>query len=286
MFTDNWSLEYNGDKVKNGQLKAKDVAKYIAAIDDFMNVISIHAYGKETNINIDVSGFRGNSFDIDFALQVVNIGAGAIFSTASPQDLISLATDCIKACLHLKGQPPIETTKNTVNNTIDIKNNYGQSQIFHIETLNVIADTTGAKSLETFIREPLLQGIESVTVKSTQHNISACVAANEADYYKPINLNMPLFKNSIKTGLVIESPSFKDGNKWRFSDGQSSFYAEITDPVFLKAVDSGEERFGKNDILTVEMDIIQYKSISGLKIEKVVTKVLEHQLAQHQHQMF
>ena len=74
MFTDNWSLEYNGDKVKNGQLKAKDVAKYIAAIDDFMNVISIHAYGKETNINIDVSGFRGNSFDIDFALQARRLG--------------------------------------------------------------------------------------------------------------------------------------------------------------------------------------------------------------------
>lgn len=286
MFTDNWSLEYSGDKVKHGQLKAKDVAKYIAAIDDFMNMISNHAYGKETNINIDVSGFRANSFDIDFALQVINIGAGVIFSTASPQDLILLATDCIKACLHLQGLPPLEATKNTVNNTIDIKNNYGQSQIFHIETLNVIADTTGAKSLETFIREPLLQGIESVTVKSNKHNISACVAANEADYYKPIDLNMPLFKNSIKTGLVIESPSFKDGNKWRFSDGQSSFYAEITDPVFLKAVDSGEERFGKNDILTVEMDIIQFKSISGLKVEKVVTRVLEHQLAQYQHQMF
>lgn len=280
------SLEYHGNKVAHGQLRAKEVAKYILAIDEFMGVTAKHAYGKQVELTFDVSGFRNESFDIDFVLQVVNLGANAMFATASPKDLILLATDCIKACIHLQGQQPSEIRKDTVNKSVQVTNQQGDTQIFHIETINVIADPKAANSLDSFIREPLAKGLEVVKVKSSLHKVEASAAANESDYFKPIDFETPLFTNSIKTGLVIESPSFKDGNKWKFCDGQSSFYAEIMDVDFLKRVDSGEERFGKNDILLVEMDVIQTQSPTCLKIEKIITKVIDHQFAQKQQNMF
>lgn len=64
-------------------------------------------------------------------------------------------------------------------------------------------------------------------------------------------------------GLILEGPVFKEGNKWRFYDGQNSFYAEIEDREFLEQVNAGK-RFGKGDILRADVRIRQRQS--GMKI--------------------
>lgn len=282
---DKLSLEYYGSTVENGQLKAKDVARYILALDEFMSIVAREAYGKGTSLDMDVSGFRGESFDIDFALQVIGVSSGAIFCTSSPKDLITLATDSIKVCIHLAGKQPKECTPDRVDNTVKIENSNGSTQIFHIQTLNVISVPKASNSLETFVREPLSKGLSSMKLKSSVFGVNTEVAANDADYFKPLDFEVPLSKNSITTGLTIESPSFKDGNKWRFNDGQSSFYAELICMDFLESVDKGE-RFGKGDLLYVDMDIIQTKTHQGLKIEKIITKVKDHKESSKQQEMF
>jgi len=75
--------------------------------------------------------------------------------------------------------------------------------------------------------------------------------------------------------LQIESAVFREGNKWRFSDGGSAFYAEIADEDFLARVDAGE-RFGKLDVLLVDLQSIQSITDSGLKIRHIITSVHEH----------
>jgi len=76
--------------------------------------------------------------------------------------------------------------------------------------------------------------------------------------------------------LQIESAVFKDDNKWRFSDGSTPFFAEIADQRFLARINSGDERFGKGDVLIVDLRRIQSISDSGLKLEYVIDKVNEH----------
>ena len=66
---------------------------------------------------------------------------------------------------------------------------------------------------------------------------------------------------------------------------EKDFYAEITDREFIDTVDKGE-RFGKGDLLIVEMEIIQTKTPQGLKIEKLITKVTDHKEAPQQKGMF
>jgi hypothetical protein len=78
------------------------------------------------------------------------------------------------------------------------------------------------------------------------------------------------------TLLQIESAVFKDGNKWRFTDGTNAFYAEISDPIFTAKIESGEERFGKGDVLHVNLQKVQTVSDSGLKSDYKILKVLEH----------
>jgi len=75
--------------------------------------------------------------------------------------------------------------------------------------------------------------------------------------------------------LQIESASFRDGNKWRFSEGAAPFHAEIEDAAFLLRVDEGE-RFGKMDMLLVDLKRIQSATDTGLKIRHAITRVHEH----------
>jgi hypothetical protein len=77
--------------------------------------------------------------------------------------------------------------------------------------------------------------------------------------------------------LNLISPSFEDGNKWRFSTKDSKFFATIKDTAFLSKVDSGQELFGKGDILKVKMLVKQSETGDfQIKNEHEIIKVLEH----------
>jgi hypothetical protein len=76
--------------------------------------------------------------------------------------------------------------------------------------------------------------------------------------------------------LQIESAVFKEGNKWRFTDGSRSFHAAIEDASFLARVETGVERFGKNDILIVDLRQLQYAINGELKSEYQVVSVRDH----------
>ncbi len=83
-------------------------------------------------------------------------------------------------------------------------------------------------------------------------------------------------ENELTMVLMIESPSFKKANKWKFNTGGNSFFASINDLVFLDKVDSGEELFGKGDYLTAIVAAKQLMTDSGLKMEYAILKVIRH----------
>jgi hypothetical protein len=71
--------------------------------------------------------------------------------------------------------------------------------------------------------------------------------------------------------------AFTEGNKWRFSDGETTFYAAIEDVQFVARVDLGTERFAKNDMLRVRLRTRQTRGTDGdLHTERTVLQVLEH----------
>ncbi|SAK99384.1 hypothetical protein AWB76_07708 [Caballeronia temeraria] len=73
----------------------------------------------------------------------------------------------------------------------------------------------------------------------------------------------------------MESVVFKDGNKWRVHDGQYPFFAALDDEEFLTKVNDGE-RFGKGDVLVVDLRQIQTIEAGALKTEYQIVKVHEH----------
>ena len=99
----------------------------------------------------------------------------------------------------------------------------------------------------------------------------------------------PIFpiKNVNKCIVTIETAAFKDKAKWRIKIGeQVSVFAAISDEKFLAAIDSGEERFGKGDVLLVLLEAEQTLSGGKIMVSYNITQVLEHKTSAEQLSLF
>ena len=76
--------------------------------------------------------------------------------------------------------------------------------------------------------------------------------------------------------LSIASVVFREGNKWRLSDGENTFYATIEDEAFLARMRQGSVSFRSGDMLRCRMEVTQVRRGGRLHTERRVLEVLEH----------
>lgn len=274
------SLEYKGENADLGRMNSYQVAESIVAFSDYLTIIAKNIYGEKIELKTEIQGIRGESFDIDFYLAIGSFAVQTASFFSSPigfNEYFEFIKDTIKIWLHLKGEPPKEiVTRNDHNVTIE--NRDGQVININKNVINIIADSKAGKAVEQFISKPLESGIAELSIKSPKLKDETIINKNQATYFKQIGIETPLTESEVKMGLQIESPTFKEGNKWRFYDGQNSFFADIQDENFLKKVNLGIERFGKGDTLMVILRIKQSSTLGNLSLERSVVEVLDHQV--------
>ena len=273
---DELTLSYHGPLVEEGRMNAYDVASYIIAFSDFCGVISRKAYGEKIELKTEIQGFRNNSFDIDFLFQIAGITYTLFTATpASSKDFIALIKDSISAWIHLNGKEPKAISK-TNNGQFQIENQNGEIKYFSANVVNIISNPTAGKAVEQFIKKPMENDIAYVCIDSKSANESTKIEKEFSESFVPLNLEKTETQNEIRMSLLIETPTFKDGNKWKFFDGQSSFYADIIDEEFIAKVNDGHERFGKGDELIAIVRLVQTSINDSLKMERTIVKVFEH----------
>jgi hypothetical protein len=87
--------------------------------------------------------------------------------------------------------------------------------------------------------------------------------------------------------LQIVSLSFKEDNKWRLWDGNSSSFYAIEDKNFLTDIDQHSGTFGKDDTLKCKIrEVVRLNREGELKTEQSIVKVLEHRRAEKQTRLF
>ncbi|MDI4089827.1 hypothetical protein QK428_10850 [Pseudomonas aeruginosa] len=142
-------------------------------------------------------------------------------------------------------------------------------------------------ALEGVLKPLESEGIDTFAVtdlKQTKRFIE--VTKQERVYFKtPEPEAEPLSDDEFDVNLQIVSISFQDGNKWRFSDGASVFYADMLDESFAAQVAASAASFTKGDILKVRLRRIQSLSGESFKTDYSVLKVLEHRKAAAQLRM-
>ncbi|MDR1276982.1 MAG: hypothetical protein LBL72_11495 [Candidatus Accumulibacter sp.] len=284
-----FSIKYDGPALTFHQMDVRELAPALFALSELIEQSNKIMFPEGPDVRINVQGnFKSGSFGIDLIVvqdvvhQIVSILSGSE-ATATANLLailggIGLVAQTASGGLikWLKGRKP---------GTIRFEDNKTVFEIVEAEVVEVFeADLIAG---ELYKSRVVRQALRNVIKPLGQEGIETFHCVRDEEITVITKSEVPAFEMSAddvdivsdalneNVLLQIESAVFKDANKWRFHDGAASFYAQITDDDFIGKINTGE-RFGKGDMLVVDLRRIQSVTDNGLKLEYQVEKVKEH----------
>lgn len=286
-----FSIKYDGPALASHQMDVRELAPALIALSEMLEQANKAAFPDAAEVRVSVQGnFKGGSFGVDLiavqsvAQQIVSIFSGPeataaanLFAILGGVGLLG-SGGLIGVIKWLKGRKP---------SAIRFE---GDKTIFELRTSETVesfeVDLVAGKLYQSrIVRQSLAKVIKpleregvDVFACGRDGDTEAVVSKSDVPWFEMAASEADVVSDTIGEAVLlqIESAVFKDDNKWRFSDGATSFYAEIGDEDFLARINSGDERFGKGDVLVVDLRRVQSISDSGLKLEYTVVKVREH----------
>ncbi len=276
-------LKYLGPAVEEGLMDVYQASANMIAFSEFMVVAAKAAYGEKIEARAEVAGFGRGSFITHLVFSFAGPIA-TIISAATPDHLLRITNDAFHIWKHLRGYPA-KTIEQTDGQMVNVTNNDGDIVQVRIESLQIVFNEKATDAAGQFVRAQLSNsGFDGLKVESDK-GVVAEVDQDDANSFRAVVTSESITDTAMDVTLILEAPVFKDGNKWRFSDGQTSFYADIVDREFMARVDAGE-LFGKGDWLRVSLRLVQDRSGAKITTERTVLKVYEHRRGMDQNKLF
>ena len=288
-----FSIKYDGPALATHEMDVRELAPALIALSALLEEANRAAFPSSDEVRVSVSGnFKGGSFGVDLiavqsmADQLVTLFSGPTATAAanlagilSGVGLIGAAGGGLIGVIKwLNGRKP------TAIRTEGDKTMFELRLEESIETFEVDL-VTGRLNQSRLVRQALARVLKplerdgvDVFACGRSGATEAVITKEELAAFEFAASDSVVVSDTVveKVLLQIESAVFKEDNKWRFHDGSASFFAEIADPAFLALIESGAQRFGKRDVLIVDLRRIQSITDNGLKLEYIVERVREH----------
>lgn len=294
-------IVYDGPALENNEMTVKDLAPALIALSDVIDSSNSVVNGGRAEVEISVkASFKTGCFGIELAVvQSIVQNIIDVVSSEHVKDgvaVLSLLGFTVKDGVETGARSLLQLIKWVSGRKIKkiIANDKETSVIiideeeYEVENtvLELFKNVGIRRNLEKVIYEPLRKdGIDSFActdLKGTKPQFFI-VGKDESESFKAPQVDDDLIgEQIIETSLHMLSVAFQQNNKWRFSDGLNSFYAEIQDTDFLKKVQKNEIGFRKDDILKVSLKREQWLTDAGIKTEYTILKILERRSAARQ----
>ncbi|CAN7679625.1 hypothetical protein LJR039_005444 [Pseudorhodoferax sp. LjRoot39] len=286
-----FSIKYDGPALVTHQMDVRELAPALIGLSELLEHANKAAFPDAAPVRINVQGtFKGGSFGVDL-IAVQNIGQQIMSMLSGPGATSAANLFGILSGLGLLGGGGligvIRWLRGRKPTAIRLE---GDSAVFElqmtesVETMEV--DLVAGRLYQSkVVRQALAKVVKPLerdgidVFASGREGVAETVITKEdVPSFEQAAADAEIVSDTLSAGVLLqlESPVFKDKNKWRFNDGATSFFAELADPEFVRAVELGEERFGKGDVLVVDLRRVQSIVDAGLRLEYVVVKVHEH----------
>jgi len=297
-------IKYDGPALEDNEMDIKELAPSLIAVADLFEEANMILNRGTTKITVSVKGsFKSGSFGIDFSViqdiyqQVIQFfNRDGIVTAAIILQLLGFdALSISKGLLHLikkigkRKIKSIKTDKNEREVSIIVTNDNGALE--EIKTPKnvflLFRNYKIRKAVEQIISDPLSKdGINKFVIVDSDESKSVEIKKADKDLYYAPDIEDELLGETVTNAfLQIVSLSFKKDNKWRFSRGESTFFATLEDKDFLEQIENNEARFSKDDILQVRLRIKEYLTDRGISTEYFIEQVIEHRSASRQLQL-
>ncbi|HIC7209733.1 TPA: hypothetical protein ACW2VG_002368 [Burkholderia stabilis] len=281
-----FNVVYDGPALAEHRMDVRDLAPALIAIADLFSSANKALNGEHTEVRIEVSGsFKAGSFHSELifvqslASQIRDLFAGPGASAFSNALAILGALGIVGGggliglIRTLRGRKPYRTEPDGTK----VKIWTSEHEFFIVDEAIVRLHRNRAVriSLQKVLSPLERDGIVSFGIvrgDTVELEIERDELVTFASSDDPGEVATDTIVHKM---LQLESVVFKDGNKWRVHDGSFSFFAALDDEQFLAKVNAGE-RFGKGDVLIVDLRQTQIITDEGLRNEYRIVKVREH----------
>ena len=285
------TLHYRGGDADRGEFDYYTAATAMMAFGDLMGEMSTVLYGKGTGVDTRVRHIAPEgSILFDFTVHVAAIGQAALFGPTTPETMWDLFKQSIDAWRFLKGHPPVDAQRDTQTNHFSLTNIDGDVYITTDKAHSMINTPRAGDAAEQLFRQPMETagitdpGITEIEVSEGILKDAVRIDAAERHCFVDVSQEQVLLDNTTRRILMIESPTFREGNKWQFSDGQSLLMAAIKDSSFWESVHEGAQ-FAEGDKLVVELNSVQRSRGRKVHMEHTITRVISHERRGGQHDL-
>jgi hypothetical protein len=292
--TAHFRITYDGPALANSEMEVRSLAPALHAIGDLLEAANRAINGNQSKVAVNVrASFKTGCFGIDLVIvqgwlrDVVDMfNSREVTAAVNILGLLGLSGTAVAKSLigvlkWLRGRKIMRVQR--MNDHAVLFVDEDQLEI-ELDVLKLLADIETRKALEAVVREPLQREGINVFSSGTDDSVDVTINDNETFWFiTPDAEEQTLSELDSEESLQLVAVVFKDDNKWRFSDGASTFYATLADDEFLQRVNLDEERFGKNDLFRVKLTRRQYLDVGGvMRQEVIVHKVIEHTPAMRQ----
>lgn len=291
--TAHFSIKYDGPALASHQMDVRELAPALMALSSLLEEANREIYPDGNEVRVQVKGsFKGGSFGVDLIAlqsikeQLVSLLTGPeasavsnLFGILGGVGLVgSSYAGLIQLIKWLNGRRPTSVTQMDDHLVVEAAL-FERTESIEVSLVagKLYKSRVVRQSLAKVLKPLERDGIdvfaagrngESETVVEKDDLVAFTDAAQEADVASDSTMSRVL--------VQVESVVFKDGNKWRVSNGSATFYATMDDTAFIDRIDAGLERFGKGDVLIVDLRQVQFITDNGLKSEWSIAKVHEH----------
>ena len=276
-----FDIAYHGPALADGRMNVRDLGPAMMSVGALFESTNELLNGDRATVNINVRVTSGGSFHILFEI-LQNSGVDNIqdFLTTANQivnliiggaTIVSGATIGLIALIKwLRGRNPQIEQVNDGMFRLTLEN--GETYDIPTELLTMYQNANVRNALSGLVRPVKEDGINSVEIRENDEVVVE-IAKDDVDYFDAPQAQ-ELILDEISTHVFsIVSLAFREGNKWRLTDGQLTFSVSMRDDEFQDRVDSNEVAFAKGDLLVCDMRTIQWLTHQGIKTEYEIIKV-------------
>lgn len=295
MSTANTTLAYLGPDVDDGSMDIADLAPALLAASRLITSANRVLNGDRAEVRIRVAAHKAGSFEID--LQVVSsiweqtkalLGHEDIQAAKELLEWVGLAAlgaggvaaggvGLLKLLRWLGGRPIRRLARRGELVVIIVQTEGGEETIEVSEPVARLATDDAVRRAVTDLTAPLSkEGITALEVRQGREVVERVTQAEARAFGEPPTADRPLVADIREQSFEIVSLAFKEENKWRLSDGNSTISVLIEDRDFLEQVNRSAISFSKHDVLRCRVRFEQVQTASGLRTLYTVEKVLQH----------
>lgn len=289
-----FSVVFEGDPFENGEIDVNDLAPALLALGNVVQSANSVLNGDRADARLKVRATQKGSFDAVLMLDVSWVADLLDSVSAHPDRMVAAdkladllmksgqivggtAVGLFAALRLLKGKKP-DQVKETAKGT-EITINQTTILVEH-ETLRLLEDRNTREAVQKFGNEALnIKGLKQLRI-GRGDGAETVLNSTDAPAFSmpsPEEEEPESVVSRRDVWLKIVTSQFKDGYKWRFTDGgERPFTADMEDDDFLNSVLKGDTTLSANDALHCTVREEQEMRSTGLQKSIFVENVIEH----------